>query len=825
MVIWKDLFAILVFAAILLLVSTTDVYAQDLCPGGTLTDGACSSNWVCNYDSWTATSTKTVYVVQRTTDASECGNPYDYGFDGINDFWDCEQDRSTGEWTCTCEYIEYKCCSTVNNCYDRSPVGPFVASTGISGQKFYYVRGSICVSGPGGNCDGSSAFYKITQCEGGTRNPPYSTERAKWCKVDASACTSGDDVNVCGFESETCEERYAGVIGTSCNNGRLGVCYASGFYVCDGSGVLVCDAPVGPSPQPAEVCSDSSSDFDCDGSPGCFDSGCALDSACLGVEVCNNDLDDDLDGAVDCADVGCSGSPYCVPGVESLCSNGLDDEGDGLVDCGDGDCSSHSACLPPEGDSCGGLYGGRAWCDNGGNPPPSQFEAVNRGSTSDCLVCYELVVGGSECSSEVLCANPCWPGQSCDSPISRAEACGAGGDKRWQSSCSQIQYTCDLRYTTCTKVCTEQDVCVGDTFKDYPTQVTGRCSADGSSCSASCAPVLHDQDEGQGYCLSGAPGCGPRFWRVAGEGGLGDSNPSQGQSVCCTDDGGEFVRSSSGPGSFEGFDGSSVCCDSSTDCVFGSRCYVSGVVLEGDRPASPSCRRSGNDLFGYFCSSGNWRLLDVDGDGTDDSCDDNESNTCSTDGFLTNCGNQAGFGCDACVVTGKVTNVTGDYLVGVRVRRLGDPLMDGYSNSTGDYWIAPVPVGLADFEASMEEYDSTSIIQYLVNVGVNKLDFLLQRGPYVCESDCTTVGSNVCRAGCAGVNGCPIQVGVNEFCDGRVSGFSYDFPGGLQVVCCGGVPYSPVRAVFSVDSDNVLRVVRPVLYQGRFVNLVVDIFD
>ena len=87
------------------------------------------------------------------------------------------------------------------------------------------------------------------------------------------------------------------------------------------------------------------------------------------------------------------------------------------------------------------------------------------------------------------------------------------------------------------------------------------------------------------------------------------------------------------------------------------------------------------------------------------------------------------------------------------------------------------------------------------------------------------MGSNVCRAGCAGVNGCPIQVGVNEFCDGRVSGFSYDFPGGLQVVCCGGVPYSPVRAVFSVDSDNVLRVVRPVLYQGRFVNLVVDIFD
>ena len=151
--------------------------------------------------------------------------------------------------------------------------------------------------------------------------------------------------------------------------------------------------------------------------------------------------------------------------------------------------------------------------------------------------------------------------------------------------------------------------------------------------------------------------------------------------------------------------------------------------------------------------------------------------------------------------------------------------MDGYSNSTGDYWIAPVPTGLADFEASKQEYDSTSIIQYLINIGINKLDFTLQRGPYICEPDCTTIGSNVCRTACAGINGCPIQPGVNQFCDGRTNNFLYDYPENQQITCCTGNPYTPLKATFSVDSDNVLRITRPLLYKGKFVNLVVDIFD
>jgi hypothetical protein len=164
-------------------------------------------------------------------------------------------------------------------------------------------------------------------------------------------------------------------------------------------------------------------------------------------------------------------------------------------------------------------------------------------------------------------------------------------------------------------------------------------------------------------------------------------------------------------------------------------------------------------------------------------------------------------------------------LEGARVRLISGSLFDAYTNSSGFYWIGPVSPGLGDFEASKEGYDSTSVVQYNILPKNNVIDFTLLRGPYSCEPDCTTVGSNVCRAECAGVNGCPVQPEVNEFCDGRVSGFVYDYPDGKEVVCCTGTPYTPVKATFQVDSDNVLRIARPVLYQGRFVNLILDIFD
>ena len=48
-----------------------------------------------------------------------------------------------------------------------------------------------------------------------------------------------------------------------------------------------------------------------------------------------------------------------------------------------------------------------------------------------------------------------------------------------------------------------------------------------------------------------------------------------------------------------------------------------------------------------------------------------------------------------------------------------------------------------------------------------------------------------------------------------------------EVQCCSGAPYLPVslKANVQIDSDNVVRVVRPVLYEGRLIKMVIDVFE
>ncbi|MCP4873808.1 MAG: hypothetical protein GY898_34400 [Proteobacteria bacterium] len=82
----------------------------------------------------------------------------------------------------------------------------------------------------------------------------------------------------------------------------------------------------------------------------------------VGVEFCDNGLDDDGDGLVDCDDPDCVGFPGCIGGTE-ICDDGIDNDGDGDADCDDIlDCQAFPGCDYGDGDCCSD--NGSPGCEN-----------------------------------------------------------------------------------------------------------------------------------------------------------------------------------------------------------------------------------------------------------------------------------------------------------------------------------------------------------------------------------------------------------------------------------------------------------------------------
>lgn len=104
-----------------------------------------------------------------------------------------------------------------------------------------------------------------------------------------------------------------------------------------------------------------------------------------------------------------------------------------------------------------------------------------------------------------------------------------------------------------------------------------------------------------------------------------------------------------------------------------------------------------------------------------------------------------------------------------------------------------------------------------------------------CKSDCskTTDEIPVCHADCDGNNGCSFtDENARKVCTDEGSakntsvGNIQSYSGTHKIICCEGSPYPNRKANVSIlGTENVVRITRIVFWRGKFVKLVVDMFN
>lgn len=175
-------------------------------------------------------------------------------------------------------------------------------------------------------------------------------------------------------------------------------------------------------------------------------------------------------------------------------------------------------------------------------------------------------------------------------------------------------------------------------------------------------------------------------------------------------------------------------------------------------------------------------------------------------------------------IIGTVRNTTNDRVGGATVRVLGTSFSDT-TTPAGTYTINSVPSGTYDISASKpaDGYDDATALNVDVVSGTVTVDFTLLLSLGGCTNECTKAGSNTCDASCDGKGSCKFYSDeTKQACDGTfgIVGLS----GGRQVGCCEGRPYTLQKADVTVQAKEIIKTVKPVVYQGKLVNMVTLLF-
>ncbi|HIG98048.1 TPA: carboxypeptidase regulatory-like domain-containing protein, partial [Candidatus Woesearchaeota archaeon] len=314
-------------------------------------------------------------------------------------------------------------------------------------------------------------------------------------------------------------------------------------------------------------------------------------------------------------------------------------------------------------------------------------------------------------------------------------------------------------------------------------------------------------------------------------------------SACCGDDAGENERFRECSGAAcTTLASDKACCNTLTDCVFNDKCYYNvnealplvesentafcnafnkksactsgtskGKCFWNDAispPCKPAATKTAVQLGTKTGTTSFPAYADVDGDLSDEVC------IAASPGQWQDTSGSIG---------GVVMNVT-DPVAGAVVRVLGT-VFKAMSAVDGSYSIAGLPSGNYDVVAEKDGYEQASSLSLFVpDSGIGVADFTLVHPLGGCEDDCTKVGSNLCDSSCHGKGKCWFSSdGIKAACHNSF-GIGY-MPDGSFVDCCMGPTYSPIKAVPSVPSDQVIIGRKPILYKGRFVNMVTIVFN
>lgn len=554
---------------------------------------------------------------------------------------------------------------------------------------------------------------------------------------------------------------------------------------------------------------------------GCNSGTCTRDTD--GV-VCDNEIRVCTAGQNPFCNVGAGGDIWADTNTDKNCDT-LCSGTPGLTDA---DCNP--ACIPPSCDTA--FYEECERCDGQTSPSPFAVDTIND---------YE----------------PCSAGKTACPYTPYTDFCSTP-DVLTEYYCSGVDHTstiinCNSYDGECVGTCgTGADSC---TAKDY-------------SCSTgACTYSLIDIDTAEGWCTAPNPGCAVQGveWLAGGEAAAFAEYDTGTSYECCGDDNSEKVRfRDCAPGACTDDTLDRVCCNVETDCVFKDVCYndVDSVIsaVQGEREAfcsiktTPAACTSGNAKHictwsGGVCSSvatkaavqaSQLEHMATGGLGPSPAYDDIDN-----DGFYEVCDAASpGLWREALgTVTGYVRNVSTSNCLGVCTPvdcSLGCPVSGALvkilpkgptvtTNANGAYTISGVSSGTHDFVAAKIQYDASTVLgRFIADGATENVDFVLGQTLGGCEDDCTAIGSNVCDPICHGRGLCWYYSDDTKAICGGTFGIVEVVAGpyaGQYIDCCKGRPYTPVKTGdVKVDAKNVVTIKKPVLYKGRFVNMVIVVF-